>query len=177
MHKRIKVLFFSFSLEYEMPRASCRSLRSTDGPWNFLSQWKRKNTYTSILKFSVKTKGTRQNPGNCHSNSCKPGLQIFQVWPDARERMSMSCFHTIVVQQLNGNSFNQVTDSINIYVSMYVCLSLICCCIYELRCKIHKNWCTVTVAPTIEHHGGHSRTPANQRWDQVPGRSQRLLLG
>ena len=33
------------------------------------------------------------------------------------------------------------------------------------------------MAPTIEHHGGHSRTPANQRWDQVPGRSQRLLLG
>ena len=23
--------------------------------------------------------------------------------------------------------------------------------------KIQKNWCTVTVAPTIEHHGGHSR--------------------
>ena len=45
------------------------------------------------------------------------------------------------------------------------------------KCKIQKNWCTVTVAPTIEHHGGHSRTPVNQRWDQVPGRSQRLLLG
>ena len=45
------------------------------------------------------------------------------------------------------------------------------------KCKIQKNWCTVTVAPTIERHGGHSRTPANQRWDQVPGRSQRLLLG
>ena len=45
------------------------------------------------------------------------------------------------------------------------------------KCKIQKNWCTVTVAPTIEHRGGHSRTPANQRWDQVPGRSQRLLLG
>ena len=45
------------------------------------------------------------------------------------------------------------------------------------KCKIQKNWCTVTVAPTIEHHCGHSRTPANQRWDQVPGRSQRLLLG
>ena len=29
-----------------------------------------------------------------------------------------------------------------------------------LKCKIQKNWCTVTVAPTIEHHGGHSRTPA-----------------
>ena len=43
--------------------------------------------------------------------------------------------------------------------------------------KIQKNWCTVTVAPTIEYHGGHPRTPANQRWDQVPGRSQRLLLG
>ena len=38
-----------------------------------------------------------------------------------------------------------------------------------LECKIQKNWCTVTVAPTIEHYGGHSRTPANQRWDQVPG--------
>ena len=25
--------------------------------------------------------------------------------------------------------------------------------------KIQKNWCTVTVAPTIEHHGGHSWTP------------------
>ena len=45
------------------------------------------------------------------------------------------------------------------------------------KCKIQKNWCTVTVAPTIEHHGWHSCTPENQRWDQVPGRSQRLLLG
>ena len=35
--------------------------------------------------------------------------------------------------------------------------------------KIQKNWCTVTVVPTIEHHSGHSRTPANRRWDQVPG--------
>ena len=40
------------------------------------------------------------------------------------------------------------------------------------QCKIQKNWCTVAVAPTIEHHGGHSRTPTNQRWDQVPGRSR-----
>ena len=40
------------------------------------------------------------------------------------------------------------------------------------KCKIQKNWCTVTVAPTIEHHDGHSRTPANQRWDQVPRRSR-----
>ena len=30
-----------------------------------------------------------------------------------------------------------------------------------VECKIQKNWCTVTVAPTIEYHGGHSRTPAN----------------
>ena len=46
----------------------------------------------------------------------------------------------------------------------------------KLYCKIQNNWCTVTVAPTIEHQGGHSRTPAKQRWDQVPGRSQRHLL-
>ena len=45
------------------------------------------------------------------------------------------------------------------------------------KCKIQKNWCTVNVAPTIEHDDGHPWTPANQRWDQVPGRSQRLLLG
>ena len=44
------------------------------------------------------------------------------------------------------------------------------------KCKIQKNWCTVTVQPTKKHHGVHSRTPANQRRDQVPGRSQRLLL-
>ena len=43
------------------------------------------------------------------------------------------------------------------------------------KCKIQKNWCTVTVAPTIEHHGGHSHTPAKQRWDQVPGRSQKTI--
>ena len=36
------------------------------------------------------------------------------------------------------------------------------------KCKIQKKWCIVTVAPTIEHHGGHSWTPVNQRWDQVP---------
>ena len=35
------------------------------------------------------------------------------------------------------------------------------------KCKIQKNWCNATVAPTIEHHGGHSWTPENQRWDQV----------
>ena len=40
------------------------------------------------------------------------------------------------------------------------------------KCKIQKNWCTVTVAPAIEHRGGHSRIPANQRWDQGSGRSQ-----
>ena len=45
------------------------------------------------------------------------------------------------------------------------------------KCKIQKNWCTVTVASKIEHHYGHSQTPANQRWDHVPGRIQRLLLG
>ena len=45
-----------------------------------------------------------------------------------------------------------------------------------IPCKIQKNWCTVTVAPTIEHHGGHSRTPANQRWwDQVPMFIQRVF--
>ena len=32
------------------------------------------------------------------------------------------------------------------------------------KCKIQKDWCTATVSPTIEHHGGHSRTPANQRF-------------
>ena len=42
---------------------------------------------------------------------------------------------------------------------------------------IQKNWCTVAVAPTVKHHVGLSRTPANQRWDQVPGRRQCLLLG
>ena len=39
------------------------------------------------------------------------------------------------------------------------------------KCKIQKNWCTVTVAPIIEHHGGHSRTPVNQGWDQVRSNS------
>ena len=24
------------------------------------------------------------------------------------------------------------------------------------KCKIQKNWCTVTMAPTIEHHGGYT---------------------
>ena len=42
----------------------------------------------------------------------------------------------------------------------------------SIQCKIQKNRCTVTVTTTIEHHGGHSRTPVNQRWGQVPGRSQ-----
>ena len=44
-------------------------------------------------------------------------------------------------------------------------------------CKIQKNRRNATVTPTIEHQGGHPRTPAKQRWDQVPGRSQRLPLG
>ena len=38
------------------------------------------------------------------------------------------------------------------------------------RCKIQKNWCIVTVAPTIEDHGRHSRTPAKQRWDGLNNR-------
>ena len=29
----------------------------------------------------------------------------------------------------------------------------------NIKCKIQKNWCTVTVAPTIEHHGGHCMDP------------------
>ena len=44
-----------------------------------------------------------------------------------------------------------------------------CTRVFVYTSKIQKNWCTVTVAPTIEHQGGHLRTPANQRWDQVPG--------
>ena len=40
----------------------------------------------------------------------------------------------------------------------------------QYECKIQNNWCTVTVAPTIEHHGGYSPTPTNQSWGQVPGR-------
>ena len=59
----------------------------------------------------------------------------------------------------------------------WVCFIYIPMINLQLNCKIQENWRTVTVAPTIEHHGGHSRTPANQRWDQVPGRSQCLLLG
>ena len=50
-------------------------------------------------------------------------------------------------------------------------------CPWPEECKIQKNWCTVTMAPTIEHHGAHSRTPVNQSWDQVPGRSHLLILG
>ena len=53
--------------------------------------------------------------------------------------------------------------------SLFVCIST------EVS-TIQKNWCTVTVAPTIEQHGGHPRTPASQRWDQVPGRSRAGLL-
>ena len=62
-----------------------------------------------------------------------------------------------------------------IYLSKYPFSYLYTRCFIfsKLECKIQKNWCTVTAAPTTEHHGGHSRTPANQRWDQAPGRSQR----
>ena len=63
------------------------------------------------------------------------------------------------------------------HINLKCCTLNVWCIIIFNQCKIQKNWCTVTVAPTIEHHGGHSRTPANQRWDQLPGRSQRLLLG
>ena len=38
-----------------------------------------------------------------------------------------------------------------------------------LQCKIQKHWCTVTVAPTIEHRGGHSRTPATRGETRCPG--------
>ena len=36
-------------------------------------------------------------------------------------------------------------------------------CVLGYYVKIQRNWCTVTVVPTIEHYGGHSRTPADQR--------------
>ena len=39
--------------------------------------------------------------------------------------------------------------------------------VFKRKWKIQKNWCAVTVAPTIEHHGGHSRTPANQSWTET----------
>ena len=48
---------------------------------------------------------------------------------------------------------------------------MLCSLQYSFQCKIQKNWCIVTAAPTKEHHGGHSLTPANQRWDLVPGKS------
>ena len=38
------------------------------------------------------------------------------------------------------------------------------------KCKIQKNWCTVSLAPTIEHHAGHSWIPAIKSLDQkCPG--------
>ena len=45
-------------------------------------------------------------------------------------------------------------------------------CMYsrsKFRCKIQKNWCTVTVAPTIEHHGGHLRTLRTRGETRCPG--------
>ena len=44
------------------------------------------------------------------------------------------------------------------------------------QCKIKKNWCTVTVAPTIEHHGGHSRTPAYQSHQNFDNTTNPLLM-
>ena len=38
-----------------------------------------------------------------------------------------------------------------------------------LKCKIQKNWCTVTMAPTIDHHGGHSWTPVTRGETRCPG--------
>ena len=37
------------------------------------------------------------------------------------------------------------------------------------ECKIQKNWCTVTVAPTIEHHDGHSRPLQSRGETRCPG--------
>ena len=36
-------------------------------------------------------------------------------------------------------------------------------------CKIQKNWCTVTVTPTIEQHGGHSRPLQKRDETRCPG--------
>ena len=44
----------------------------------------------------------------------------------------------------------------------------------NLECKIQKNWSTVAIM--LEYSGGHSWTPWNHRWDQVSGRSRRVLL-
>ena len=42
------------------------------------------------------------------------------------------------------------------------------------KCKIQKNWCTLNVAQTIEHNGGHSRT-FNIKF--VAGRGTTMLVG
>ena len=39
----------------------------------------------------------------------------------------------------------------------------------NIQCKIQKNWCTVTMAPTIEHNGGHSRTLQTRGETRCPG--------
>ena len=88
---------------------------------------------------------------DCGSDVIVVGRKPIFVLVPVPVAVSPLIYHNVISSWMNGR----------FYWSYYV----------DFECKIQENWCTVTVAPTIEHHGGHSRTPINQRWDQVPGRS------
>ena len=67
----------------------------------------------------------------------------------------------------------------NYLSQLYDWLKMRFCCVIEttrnacstgsFKYKIQKNWCTVTVEQTIEHHGGHSRIPATRGETRCPG--------
>ena len=64
---------------------------------------------------------------------------------------------TIIVidPRKNDKLFGAIHDHVHSDINKYV--------------KYKKNWCTVTVAPTIEHHGGHSRSLQTRGETRCPG--------
>ena len=111
---------------------------------------------------------------------CK-SFRTFDLLERTRQIIWCRVTATLYPLQINQNTFSKGYKTKRYIIAFWQVSSR--CTRWSFRkviphqgCKIQKNWRTVTVALTIEHHGGHSRTPANQRWDQVPGRSQLLIL-
>ena len=99
---------------------------------------------------------------------CAGGLKKLYLWAGSkRHRHFVRFFNGPVLHRHGATLFYGYSEKTPNLVAFYDAGDILG----------YKNTDALTVAPTIEHQGGHSRTPANQRWDQVPGRSHRLLLG
>ena len=86
------------------------------------------------------------------SEVCPPRVcTLFSFWLINSSQYHVIVNHVTVFSVLIGNSKVELSDLRVKFEYWYLKK-----CQW---CKIQKEWCTVTVAPTIEHNGGHSRKP------------------